>query len=225
MNPNTQRLHQVLSSAVRWPSSEAEHWVLSFIGAVCDHDPVAALVLFGSAIRPVRSVGDVDVLVVHSGLRPQFEQPPIDVDVRLYSEIDVDKLLGEGHELLGWALRLGRLICERGDYWSSLQKRWLPRLPFPSPSDAEERARKSQHLFQDLSRIGDEDAALEQLVSMLTYRARAALLRSGVYPASRPELPGQLLSIGEASLAHELRASMERRNATVHGMMAGKPPK
>jgi len=225
MNPNTQRLHQVLSSAVRWPSSEAEHWVLSFVGRACDHDPVAALVLFGSAIRPVRAVGDIDVLVVHSGLRPQFEQPPIDVDVRLYSEVDVDKLLAEGHELLGWALRLGRLICERDDYWSLLQKRWLPQLPFPSPSDAEERARKSQQLFQDLSRIGDEDAALEQLVSMLTYRARAALLRSGVYPASRPELPGQLLSIGEASLAHELRASMERRNDMVHGKVAARRPK
>ena len=54
--------------------------------------------------------------------------------------------------------------------------------------------------------MGDEDAAQEQRLVALTQDARARLIRHRVYPASRPELPEQLLAIKEAELAETLEA-------------------
>jgi hypothetical protein len=52
--------------------------------------------------------------------------------------------------------------------------------------------------------MGDLDAAHEQALSYFTHIARAELIDRGVYPASRPELPKQLRSIGDSRLAHSL---------------------
>jgi hypothetical protein len=46
---------------------------------------------------------------------------------------------------------------------------------------------------------------------LLTHRARAALLRAGVFPASRPELPAQLRQIRESTLAKDLEAALKDR--------------
>jgi hypothetical protein len=62
--------------------------------------------------------------------------------------------------------------------------------------------------------MGDEDAAQEQRLVALTQEARAKLIRQGVYPASRPELPDQLRSLKENALAEKLdRALREREEA------------
>jgi hypothetical protein len=58
---------------------------------------------------------------------------------------------------------------------------------------------------------GDSDAAHEQLVTLLTHRAWASLLRNNVHPASRPELPDQLRSVGEQSLANSLEQALRER--------------
>ena len=42
---------------------------------------------------------------------------------------------------------------------------------------------------------------------MLTHLARAALSEAGVFPYSRPELPGQLRDIGDHALADRLDAA------------------
>ena len=59
--------------------------------------------------------------------------------------------------------------------------------------------------------IGDEDAAQEQYITMLTQIARACLIRSDTYPASRPELPDQLKSVGEHELASQLEKALQTR--------------
>ena len=59
--------------------------------------------------------------------------------------------------------------------------------------------------MMELVALGDEEAAAEQKTTYLTHLARAALSREGVYPASRPELPDQLASVGCAALALQLR--------------------
>lgn len=61
--------------------------------------------------------------------------------------------------------------------------------------------------------LGDADAAREQALSYLTHSARAELLEAGVYPASRPELPEQLRSIGDYLLAGRLERILEEDSA------------
>src|SRR5207249_10733516 len=112
-----------------------------------------------------------------------------------------ERLIMEGQELLGWVVRFGKLICERKDYWTKLRQQWLDRMPFPSATVAEDRVKRAWRLSQELSEMGDEDAAQEQCLVALTQEARAHLIRRGVYPASRPELPGQLRAI-EIGRAH-----------------------
>ena len=61
--------------------------------------------------------------------------------------------------------------------------------------------------------VGDEDAFDELQVSYLTHRAWARLAGAGVHPASRPELPAQLRSVGETSLAADLEEALSQRAA------------
>jgi len=129
----------------------------------------------------------------------------------MYEASAVPRLLAEGHDLLGWSLRLGSLICEQDRFWSGLQETVLPQLAFPSPEAADSRAARVERLLDEMRAIGDPDAASEQLLTLLTHRARARLLRAGVFPASRPELPAPLRQIGHPDLAQELdRALLER---------------
>lgn len=59
--------------------------------------------------------------------------------------------------------------------------------------------------------VGDEDAFNELNISYLSHRARAALAAAGIYPASRPELPGQLRELGDTALAARLDAALAKR--------------
>ena len=54
--------------------------------------------------------------------------------------------------------------------------------PLPSAKTADKRAKRAKQLFEDLKVIGDEDAAQEQYITMLTQIARAYLIRSDTYP-------------------------------------------
>ena len=80
---------------------------------------------------------------------------------------------------------------------------WSNNLPFPSAEVARKRADVTKQRIQELVKIGDMEAALEQRISYYTHLARAALIEHGVYPASRPELPTQLRATGEVKLADE----------------------
>jgi hypothetical protein len=83
------------------------------------------------------------------------------------------------------------------------------------------RAAQAERFLDELREIGDEDAAAEQLVAAATHRARAALLRAHVFPASHPELPGQLRQIGLDSLADDLTAALEKRKALTRQQAGG----
>lgn len=182
---------------------------------------MVAVVLLGSAIRPADSSYDLDCLFLYRGERPVFSRPPSDVDIRGFDVERIDRFISDGHDLLVWSLRLGQVACERDGFWSKLREKWLDRLPFPSPDVAESRAEKAEEMLADLRDVGDEDAAVEQLVTALTHRARAALLRATVFPASRPEMPGQLRKIGRFELADSLDAAIRQRNALAHQVACG----
>lgn len=201
---------------LRWPTSVARDWAMDVLPQLCQHPSVLAVVALGSTVRPAESSFDFDCLYVYRGLRPDMPASPIEVDLRAFEFSQVDSLISDGNDLLVWSLRLGRMLCERDSYWSRLKESWESRLPFPSAAVAEKRAERADTILADLRRVGDSDAIIDQQVAVLTHRARAALLRKKVFPASRPELPAQLRAVGERVLAGELEVAIRERNALAH---------
>jgi hypothetical protein len=126
------------------------------------------------------------------------------VDLRAYSTADIDEKLQSGHDMLSWAVRFGRVLFQRDGFWDRVVDSWRNRLPLPSAELARERAATACRHLMDVFRVGDEDAAHEQALSYVTHLARAELLDTGVYPASRPELAEQLRGIGRFRLAEWL---------------------
>lgn len=205
-----------LSLVQRWPTETAKLWASHVLAEICAHPQVLAVVLLGSTIRNTDSSFDFDCLYIYTGDRPEFPEAPVEVDLRGFRAQEVERLIQHGNDLLVWSIRFGISICERDNCWSSLQRRWSEKLPFPSADIAETRAAVAERLLNDLREVGDVDAALEQLVAVLTHRARAALLRAGIFPASRPELPGQLREIKKNELADALAAAIAERNTMAH---------
>jgi hypothetical protein len=195
----------------RWPSQEARFWVESFAPCACANPHVLAVVLFGSAVRSSDYCADVDLLVIYDRQKPAVKGRPVDVDIRWHERLEADRLIAEGHELLGWVVRFGELVCEQNGYWTKLRDTWLNRMPFPSALVADERAERAERRYADLMKMGDFDAAHEQFLVALTQRARASLIRRRVFPASRPELPAQLRQIGDLVLSTKLEEAMRQR--------------
>ncbi len=208
----------VLDSIKHWPSAEARNWAYQEIPVLCSLQNVRAVVLFGSIVRDVPSALDLDVLYIYEGSAPTPTKPPIDVDLRKFEQKAVEELLSKGNDLLSWCIKFGQPVCEHNQYWSQLVQRWTNKLGLPSSEVALERARKSENLLRSVDSMGDDDAALELYLSLLTHIARAVLIRGGVYPASRPELANQLTQIGEEKLASYLRDAIVERNAAAHGI-------
>lgn len=201
----------VLNSLHVWPSAQAKAWVTSFVERTCPDNSTAALVLIGSIARPVERVTDVDLLYIYHNRPVDFHDHPIDVDIRAYGASDIYDRVAQGHPVLSWALRFGRLICEGEQFWTRLVRSFADRLPFPNPELAEERANRTRKVYEELLEIGDRDAACEQRVSFLTHLAWARLLRAGIHPASRPELVQQLRSVDERLLANDLQSALNDR--------------
>lgn len=206
----------VLETIDKWPSTRAKEWVENFVQTSRQQSDIWALVIFGSITRPqvIYSV-DVDLLVICESEKPNFVLPPLDVDIRSYRQEDIESLLLEGHELLCWTVLFGKVLYEKDTYWTTLCDKWKNSLPLPSAKTADKRAKRARQLFEDLKVIGDEDAAQEQYITMLTQIARAYLIRSDTYPASRPELPDQLKSVGEHELASQLEKALQTRRESM----------
>jgi len=200
-----------LAAVRRWPSDDARGWVEQFVRRAAEDSRLCAIVVYGSAIRDVEDSSDVDLLCVYAGDELAFDAP-MDVDLRTFQSETVDERVAAGDEVLGWSLRFGVPLFERDGYWTELQSRWAGGLPLPSAAAAEERAARALNASAGLAAGGDEDAAHELRLSALTQQARARLIRSGVFPLSRPELTQQLASIGAWELASELEALILARD-------------
>jgi hypothetical protein len=191
------------AGTVSWPSDEARAWVTALLHRAAGDPAIVAIVLHGSAVRAAGRPSDVDILLVHRGAAVRADAP-VEVDLRQYAAGEIDARIVTGDELLGSALRFGTAAFERDSFWSSLARRWLGRVPLPSSAAAEQRARQALRAAEQLRSAGDDDAASEMRLTGLTQQARARLARAGIFPLSRPELPDQLLRIGETDLAAEL---------------------
>ena len=199
-------------AAVRsWPNSRARLWTIDAVAGARQDAVILAVVASGSAVRDVAQSDDLDLVLVYRKCPPKLPRPPIGVDLQQHEAAEVPRKLANGHDFLSWAVRFGRPLFEREQWWSRLQADWNDRLSLPCAAEARKRARRAQQLHQEMRSLGDHDAATENYVSMLTHLARATLSDAGVLPRSRPELADQLRQIGEAPLADRLTDALAHR--------------
>jgi hypothetical protein len=193
--------NQSLKLIHRWPTIRSRKWTANFLKLAQHDDNIMAIVAVGSAIRPAVRTTDLDVVVICNTPAKLTAKPPVEVDLRAYAAEQVDTLLQGGNDMLGWAVKFGRVLFQRQSFWDGVLEAWLDRIPLPSVEVALRRAEDAFHRLSNVFELGDVEAAYEQAVSYVTHLSRAELIKRQVYPASRPELPGQLRSAGCPQLA------------------------
>lgn len=205
-----------LSAIRRWPTNRSKEWVSSFLEKAVEDLKVVAIIAVGSAVRDNVKSADIDlVLIARDSEKILQNRPPIEVDIRIFAAEEVELKVLKGHDYLGWAVKYGAVLHEKDSFWSKLVAKLGNEVPLPSAFAARERAALAQRFARELLEMGDEDAASEQLLSLLTHLARAELIDAGVYPASRPELPFQLKEIGQAKLANLFEKALNREHPSI----------
>ena len=180
----------------RW-AGDSERWLDAFLKTAAHDSSIISIVAIGSAVRERgHRRSDFDLLVVYQGQRPRLEAP-VEVDVRLVGVGLMDEQIAQGHEVLCWALKFGMVLFDRAGLWRNLQQSWGHRLPLPSAARAGERGRQALARARDMLEAEDISAADDLLLAALTQFVRERLIRNGVFPASRPELPDQLREISK----------------------------
>lgn len=209
----TRPAHKLPDAALtikRWPTARSKAWTLQFLADAADNENILAVIAVGSAVRDAVTSVDLDLVVICKKMETLRLKPSLEIDLRMYPEDQVFQELRRGHDLLGWAVKFGRVLFQREQYWNAVSELWRDRLPLPNPEIAMQRANAAFHRLAKMVELGDFDAAEEQALSYATHLARAELLRQGVYPASRPELPGQLRGIGANESADVLEKMIDR---------------
>ncbi len=163
----------------------------------------STIVLFGSAVRPTlrSSSSDLDVLALDTHLRSS--QTFTVQLVAMTSSRLRDRIL-DGDDLPHWLIRFGKPLTNR-DVWESLKQELAALSDWPKAHLKLEKAAERLGVGRALIGMGDFEAAREELLFAVTHLARAALLGSGVFPLSRPELGQQLDTIGQAEIASLVR--------------------
>lgn len=166
----------------------------------------AVVVLIGSYARNVETWrSDVDILVLlQQPLCPRLNIPD---DVHLHFE-DKEKFARrfvEGDDYAISSVKYGKLLHDESNFWGTL-KQQLKNVKWPEWRDKISHAERRLKVGDELLEMGDIDAAIEEYLFGATQISRAILLKRGIYPLSRPELSGQLISIGQADLATQILA-------------------
>ena len=194
---------------IRWPTEASREWSENFLNSARDDLSITAVIAIGSAVRPNATAADLDLLVICRESLNVRRSRPMEVDLRVYRADDVDRLVAEGHDVLGWAIKFGQVLFQRSGFWDMTLSRWKNDLPLPSPETSRVRAQETHRRFLNVLEIGDVDAAHEQAISYLTHLAWAELLEGGIFPASRRELPSQLRAIDSQVLADSLESLLD----------------
>jgi hypothetical protein len=205
-------LHEDINSIYRWPTARSKNWLINFLKLAQENDDIMAVIAIGSSVRPEVASTDLDIIVILRESAKLKLKPPIEIDSRSYTALEVNDLIAKGHDLLGWAVKYGRVLFQRENFWSAIIEKWQDKLPLPSAEAAIKRAEDAFRRMASMFKMGDSDAAHEQALSYVTHLARAELLRNGIYPASRPELPKQLRAIQCFELATLLEQLLYHNN-------------
>jgi hypothetical protein len=198
------RSRDSLRRVLRWPTERARRWTCDFLNSAQADDTLLAVVAIGSAVRPNVLSADLDLVVISAEANSLHIAPPMEIDLRVYSDDAINAQIAGGHDLLGWAIKFGRPLFQRDRFWDRIVEDWRDRLPLPSAKLARERAVSAHKRLTRMLVSGDTDAIHEQVVSYLTHLARAELLDRGIYPASRPELASQLRAVDVTRIADQL---------------------
>jgi predicted nucleotidyltransferase len=189
--------NDTLSAVRRWVGGSKD-WLEQFLLCARSNTSIAAIVAMGSAVRERgHRRSDFDLLVLHRGKRPAIEAP-IEVDVRWYTVEKVESLLAAGNEIICWAIKFGVPLLDSSGIWAELHASWADRLPLPSASEASSRGQRSLQKAREMLDAGDDAAANDLLLAAATQFVRDQLIGRGIFPASRPELPRQLLAVSHS---------------------------
>lgn len=162
--------------------------------------------LTGSTARNRRTeISDLDYHVV--GPRPRHDDLPGEVDAYAGDGDHFWSKLRGGDDFVQWTLRLGLVLFDNGIFRAGTEAMVTDDL-WPDPGRKLSRLPALRDLALRLIRMGDRDAAQDQVRAALTCGARALLLEKRVFPLARSELPHQLRLIRCEEIAEALEAGI-----------------
>ena len=171
--------------------------LLGLHSAVVDRAREAAahgLILSGSTARCRRTaISDLDYHLIGPQLFTRDLSSQLDLHILTPTELDAH-ILG-GDDFVQWSLRFGLIVFD-DDHLRRAAALIANSKPWPDAYRKRQHAAKSVGLARRMVASGDQDAALEQTRTALSLAARARLLRAGVFPGARDELPQQLAKLG-----------------------------
>lgn len=163
------------------------------------------IVLIGSAARgEATERSDVDFLVVWPEERTFKIRPSLDSHVHQETRGRFLERLSQNEDFPAWALRYGVPIRDPDGWWSEQVKQEERNPHWPDWRAKIVHGAKRLRMAAMALEDDDSEAAAEELLFAASHAARAVLLKSGVFPLSRPELPSQLEGLDDA-LSHALR--------------------
>ena len=162
-----------------------------------------AAVLVGSVARKTSTErSDIDVVFV-SEQKLQRPRCAARVHAQLFVADELRRKLRDGDDFASWCVRLGLPIADPG-IWATITAD-PEALKWPDWKPKIRHAMRRLILASDLREMGDLTAASEEALYAATHTARAILLRTAVFPLSRPEMVDQLAAVGHQPLAELLR--------------------
>ena len=191
----TLKMSEKMIEAVRRWVGNSESWLKGFLADAPNMSSVVSVVAMGSAVRDrMHRRSDFDLVVLYRCRRPSLKAP-MEVDIRMYPLAAAEEQLAGGHEVLCCAMKFGIALYDPDGAWKSLCAKFGDRVPLPSAADAAKRAEQSLMRAREMLSVGDDAAADDLILAGATQLVRERLIKSQVFPASRPELPGQLRAI------------------------------
>ncbi len=165
-----------------------------------------AFALTGSTARNRRTYSsDLDYHVV--GPRPRHTDLEDEVDVYVGDADQFWSKLRAGDDFVQWTLRFGLVFFDTGIFRAATKAIVTENL-WPDAGAKLSRVPAMRELASRLIRMGDRDAAQEQVRATLTSGARALLLEKDVFPLARSELPEQLRVADCEEVAEALSATI-----------------
>jgi len=164
------------------------------------HGDDTAIVLIGSAARGLwAEANDIDLLVIVNNEGAAKAAPLSGYHLQVLPQWEFLRNLLAGEDFEAWCVRYGKPLYDSG--------RWDKIKQSPGASAWPKWQSKVLHgarrlfLARSLLDTKDRDAAGEETVYALGHVARGLLLKSGVFPLSRPELAQQVREAGYPHLA------------------------
>jgi predicted nucleotidyltransferase len=157
-----------------------------------------AVILIGSAARGCRTdQSDIDILFISN---EKISRVPVmsGYHIKFSTDADFRRRLSEGEDFESWCGRYGVTLFDRG-VWAKIKA--CSENVWPRWETKVVHGVRRLFLASQLLRMGDRFAAREELVFVLGHIARGLLLKTGIFPLSRPELAAQLREIGYPHLA------------------------